>query len=87
MTGEALAPPPPGPSEEGVEDQVAEEVQQNQRSSDSLIFLDGLRMMYGGATGERGVGWGGLGWGGVGWVGWGGVGWGGGWAGFLQGRF
>ncbi|CAJ1452648.1 unnamed protein product [Effrenium voratum] len=33
---------------EGVEDQVAEEVQQNQRSSDSLIFLDGLRMMYGG---------------------------------------
>eukprot|EP00438_Fugacium_kawagutii_P007279 Skav234427 [mRNA] locus=scaffold1656:160413:170895:- [translate_table: standard] len=33
---------------DGVEDEASEEEQQSKRSSDSLIFLDGLRMMYGG---------------------------------------
>ena len=33
--------------QEGVEDEASEE-RHSKRSSDSLIFLDGLRMMYGG---------------------------------------
>jgi len=33
---------------DGVEDEESQEEQQSKRSSDSLIFLDGLRMMYGG---------------------------------------
>lgn len=33
---------------DGVEDEASEEERHSKRSSDSLIFLDGLRMMYGG---------------------------------------
>ena len=35
-------------TKDGVEDEESQEEQQSKRSSDSLIFLDGLRMMYGG---------------------------------------
>ena len=35
-------------AQDGVEDEASEEERHSKRSSDSLIFLDGLRMMYGG---------------------------------------
>ena len=42
--------------QEGVEDEASEEERHSKRSSDSLIFLDGLRMMYGGRPGRSGRG-------------------------------
>ena len=37
-----------------MEDEASEEERHSKRSSDSLIFLDGLRMMYGGGRSGRG---------------------------------
>ena len=49
--------------QDGVEDEASEEERHSKRSSDSLIFLDGLRMMYGGGRSGRGhLGWQGPSW-------------------------
>ena len=43
-------------TKDGVEDEESQEEQESKRSSDSLIFLDGLRMMYGGGVHDPSAG-------------------------------